>query len=99
MRRVSVLVMGLPPGSCLRRQMGGPGAWSPVERAVHEAGYLIRTTLIDLLGGSGSRHPDPPEPPEPGWWRKQQDIVNKNLRKVRHLKQVDKAARAAITQQ
>ena len=79
--------------------MGGPGAWSPVERAVHEAGYLIRTTLIDLLGGSGSRHPDPPEPPEPGWWRKRQAVLNKNMRKVRHLRQVDRAARAAITQQ
>ena len=87
LRRLDVLIRGLPPGSGLHRQRGGPLAWSPEERATREASHGVVAALISLLGGKGARPPKPPEPPEVGWWRKRAESQERAARKVRRLKQ------------
>lgn len=97
MRRISVLVRGLPAGSGLHQLRGGDLAWSPAERAVRESGWMTRSTLIACLGGKGARQPSPPSPPPEGWWEKRQRAIAKEARKVERLRK--KSAQAQANQQ
>nr|DAS24128.1 MAG TPA: protein of unknown function (DUF5361) [Caudoviricetes sp.] len=67
LRRVAVLVRGLPAGSALWRAEGGPGAWSAEERAVREGAWLVQSQLLAVFGGSSAQTPQRPSPPAPGW--------------------------------
>ncbi|QWW20127.1 hypothetical protein I6B53_03250 [Schaalia sp. 19OD2882] len=82
LRRLAVLVRGMPPGSTTAFLEGGRAAWSNEVAAVHEEGWLLRDVVVQLLAGKGAKRPPAPEPPEPGWLDKAAAREDKQLRKL-----------------
>lgn len=86
MRRISVLIRGLPPGAGFHRVRGGDMAWSPEERATREGCWLVeRATILGATNGKGKPSPQP-KPPEEGWYEKSQRMRRKEARAVERLR-------------
>lgn len=75
MRRVGVLIDGLPTGCRTRKLFGGPGAWSEETTAIVAMGNRLEGMIYvnGSGGGKPSKVPKPPQPPEEGWADKQED--------------------------
>ena len=68
LRRVAVLIEGLPLGSGLRRRLGGDAAWSDEISAIFAATHRLEQIIIGVMGGKKSSVPKPVKPPPPGWF-------------------------------
>lgn len=78
LRRVAVLVRGLPPGSATGYLEGGYSALSNEAALIRDVGWRIECAIIGAAGGRKSQMPPRPEPPEPGW----QDKAAEQQRKL-----------------
>lgn len=66
-RRAVVLISQLPPGSRLRRALGGAEAWSEHVAAIHIEGQRNMAATLSAAGVKSGKIPKPVEPPKPGW--------------------------------
>lgn len=74
-------------------------AWSPEERAVREANWLVERAVVGMMG-DGKAKPSPfPEPPEEGWMEKKQKALEKELRHVERLRRKEAEARKRLEQE
>ena len=78
LRRVLVLVKGLPPGSMTGYLEGGPSALSNEANLIRDVGWRLECTILAAVGAKSSQMPSRPEPPEPGW----QDKIAERQRKA-----------------
>lgn len=60
LRRVDVLVRGMPPGGALGVALGGGAAWSPEVGAALQSAWWIVNTVAQIAGGKAVPKPAPP---------------------------------------
>lgn len=83
LRRVGVLVKGLPPGSAVGYCEGGASALSNEASLIRDVGWRLECTILAAAGAKQSQLPTRPEPPEPGWQEKAAEQQRKAEAKAR----------------
>ncbi|MDY2669768.1 hypothetical protein [Schaalia hyovaginalis] len=83
LRRLAVLVKGLPPGSQTGLLEGGPAALSNEASLIRDVGWRIECTILGAMGAKQSQMPPRPEPPEPGWQERAAEKQRKAEAKAR----------------
>ncbi|WP_115728245.1 hypothetical protein [Actinomyces culturomici] len=83
LRRLGVLIKGLPPGSATGYAEGGAAALSNEAALIRDVGWRLECAVLGAAGAKQSQLPPRPEPPEPGWQEKVAEKQRKAEAKAR----------------